>query len=53
MTHDMEDPVASLVEGAHVEFSLLLHSGTADRANLRIQWEDEAGQHEHVQTLVF
>jgi hypothetical protein len=53
MTHDMEDPIASLAEGAHVEFSLLLHSGTADRANLRIQWEDELGQHEHVQTLVF
>lgn len=53
MAHDMEDPIASLVEGGHVEFSLLLHSGTADRANLRIQWEDGTGQHEHVQTLIF
>ncbi|MGC2652490.1 MAG: hypothetical protein WA317_02540 [Mycobacterium sp.] len=50
-THDMEGPISMLTEGSRFEFSILLHSGTPDRADLRIRWEDDDGPHEKVQTL--
>lgn len=54
IAHDLEAPVASLVAGGRIELSLLLHSGSADRVNLRIEWEDEDGTHsDSVQTLIF
>lgn len=51
LTHDMEQPISTLTEGSPFEYSVLLHSGTPDRADLRIQWEDDDGPHEKVQTL--
>lgn len=53
IAHDLDEPVLSLVSGAKVEFSLMLHSGTADRANLRMTWEDDEGPDELIQTLTF
>jgi hypothetical protein len=50
-THDMEEPISTLTEGSAFEYSLLLHSGTSDRADLHIQWDDDQGPHEKVQTL--
>ena len=53
IAHNAEQPISSLVGGAHVAITLLLHSHTADRVDLRIQWEDDQGPHESVQTLLF
>lgn len=39
VAHDIESPISSLVEGAHIAIALMLHSGTADLVNLRICWE--------------
>lgn len=54
MTHGLEGAVASLVADGRLEFSLLLHSATADRASLRIRWGDEDGKPgDSIQTLAF
>ncbi len=54
MTHGLEGRVASLVADGQLEYSLLIHSGTADRAALRLRWEDEdGGAGESIQTLAF
>jgi hypothetical protein len=50
-THDMEAPISSLAAGSTFEYSVLLHSSTPDRADLRIRWEDGGGPHEKVLTL--
>lgn len=51
--HDLETPIKSLVWGGEAAFLLMLHSGTADRANLHIKWEDDEGPGELLQTLTF
>jgi hypothetical protein len=50
-THDIEVPISTLTEGSPFEYSVLLHSATPDRADLRIQWEDVEGPRAKVQTL--
>lgn len=50
-THDMEQPISVLTEGSSFQYDVLLHSGTPDRADLRIHWEDDEGPHEKIQTL--
>lgn len=51
ITHDIETPISNLAVGSPFEYSVLLHSGTPDRADLRIHWEDDDGPHEKVLTL--
>lgn len=54
MSHGLDRPVRSLIPGGRVEFSLLLHSGTVDMADLAMRWKDDQGREsETVQTLAF
>ena len=53
ITHGLDSPVRRLIPGARIEFSLLLHSGTTDIADLEMRWEDDEGNEaESVQTMV-
>lgn len=49
--HDMERPISYLAENVPFEFPAMLFAGCADRADLLIQWEDDDGEHEKVQTI--
>jgi len=53
ISRELNKPIASLLAGAKIEFAIMLHSGTDDRADLRIVWDDEEGEHAHTQTLTF
>lgn len=53
ISRELNKPIASLLAGGKIEFAIMLHSGTVNRADLRIAWEDDEGEHEHTQTLTF
>lgn len=53
LAHELEGTVASLVADGQIEISLLLHSATADRASLHLQWTDDGKPCESTQTLAF
>ena len=52
-TYGMSGRIPALVADGQIEFQLMLHSGTADRASLHLQWDDDGEARESKQTLAF
>jgi len=51
IAHDIEKPISNLGEGTSFDFSLMLHSGTSDRADVLLRWEDDGGTQEKIQSV--